>query len=477
MGGVAYPEVIRVFATSQDPDFDGPWQARTPSNSTGSAVVIGPGLLLTGAHVVANATFLQVQKPAQPDKAIARVKAVSHDCDLALLEVIEPADFLSDIEPAEVGPMPKLRDEVAVVGYPVGGEEISITEGVVSRIEVQRYSHSQRHLLAVTVDAAINAGNSGGPVFGDGRVVGIAFQKLTGVDNIGEMVPPPIIRAFLDGVKSGKYPEIPALGITTQNLENPLLRKQLGLADGQRGVVVLHIDHSGSSDGILEERDVITAIDGLPIANNGTVQYIGQHRTRYDVVLGNRYIGDTVKLDVIRKGRPKSLELELKKWTPLVPRSRYDMPPQYFVYGGLVFQTLTRDYLTTWDKWWNKAPKEFLNYYYLGFRTATQHEVVILTQVLADEINVGYSHLYNEAIATLNGRAPLDMVDFVAQLTTARGVVEITTTSGGMIMMDADEVRKATQRILTRYHIPRDRTAGLPGAQPTVVPPMRAALP
>ncbi|MDB4957330.1 MAG: peptidase and chymotrypsin/Hap [Myxococcales bacterium] len=477
MIGVAYPEVIRVFATSQDPDFDGPWQARTPSNSTGSAVVIGPGLLLTGAHVVANATFLQVQKPAQPDKAIARVRAVSHDCDLALLEVVDPPDFLDDIEPADVGPMPKLRDEVAVVGYPVGGEEISITEGVVSRIEVQRYSHSQRHLLAVTVDAAINAGNSGGPVFGDGRVVGIAFQKLTGVDNIGEMVPPPIIRAFLDGVKSGKHPEIPALGITTQNLENPLLRKQLGLADGQRGVVVLHIDHSGSSDGILQERDVITSIDALPIANNGTVQYIGQHRTRYDVVLGHRYVGDKVKLEVIRKGRAKLVEVELKKWTPLVPRSRYDMPPQYFVYGGLVFQTLTRDYLTTWDKWWNKAPKEFLNYYYLGFRTATQHEVVILTQVLADEINVGYSHLYNEAIATLNGRAPLDMIDFVSQLSSARGVVEITTTSGGMIMLDAEEVRKATQRILTRYHIPRDRTAGLPGAQPTIAPPLRAALP
>ena len=72
----------------------------------------------------------------------------------AVLEVVEPADFLDDIEPAEVGEMPRLRDAVEVVGYPVGGEEISITEGVVSRIEVQRYSHSQRHLLAVTVDAA-----------------------------------------------------------------------------------------------------------------------------------------------------------------------------------------------------------------------------------------------------------------------------------------------------------------------------------
>src|SRR5204863_3837544 len=129
------------------------------------------------------------------------------------------------------------------------------TEGVVSRIEVQRYSHSQRHLLAVTVDAAINAGNSGGPVFGDGKVVGIAFQKLTGVDNIGEMVPPPIIRAFLDGVDLGKQPEIPALGITTQNLENPLLRKRLGLHTNERGVVVLHVDYGGSAEGIPEPSD------------------------------------------------------------------------------------------------------------------------------------------------------------------------------------------------------------------------------
>ena len=427
-------------------------------------MVIGPSLLLTGAHVVANATFLQVQKPSQPDKAIAKVRAVSHDSDLALLQVIEPADFLSDIQPAELGPMPHLRDQVAVVGYPVGGEEISITEGVVSRIEVQRYSHSQRHLLAVTVDAAINAGNSGGPVFGNNKVVGIAFQKLTGVDNIGEMVPPPIIRAFLDGVDAGKRPEIPALGITTQNLENPLLRKQLGLGDHERGVAVLHVDYSGSADGILEPRDVITAIDGLAIANNGTVQHMGHTRTRYDVVLGHRYIGDRIELHIKRHGVARTVTLELKPWRPLVPRSRYDQAPAYFVYGGLVFQTLTRDYLTTWDKWWNKAPKKFLNYYYLGYRSAEQHEVIILTQILADEINVGYGHLYNEAVATLDGRVPRDMQDFVARLSAAHGVVEITTTSGGMIMLDAEEVRRATPRILTRYHIPRDRTPGLPGA-------------
>ncbi|MCA9675626.1 MAG: trypsin-like peptidase domain-containing protein [Kofleriaceae bacterium] len=459
---MAYPEVVRVFATTQDPDNDCPWQARTPSSSTGSGVVIGPGEILTGAHVVANATFLQVQKPAHPDKAIARVKAVSHDCDLALLEIVEPDGFLAGIEPAAIGELPHLSDEVAVIGYPVGGEEISITEGVVSRIEVQRYSHSQRHLLAVTVDAAINAGNSGGPVFGDGKVVGIAFQKLSGADNIGEMVPPPIIRAFLDGIPAGRRPEVPALGVVTQNLENPLLRHQLGLRGDDSGVMVVKVDQGSSADGHLEPRDVILAIDGHKIANNGTIQYLRRHRTRYDVALTGRYVGDKVPLRVARGDARRDVEVELAPWQPLVRRCRYDEAPSYCVYGGLVFQTLTRDFLTTWDKWWNKAPKEFLYHYYMGVRTAERHEVVILTQILADEINVGYAHLYNEAIEAIDGVMPRDLEDFVTRLTAARGIVEIQTSSGGVVMLDTEEVRKATPRILERYRIPKDRSAGLP---------------
>lgn len=461
---MAYPQVVRVFATTQDPDFDSPWQMRSPRSSTGSGVVIADGIL-TGAHVVANATFLQVQKLSSPDKAIARVRAVSHDSDLALLEIVEPSDFLSDIPPAEIGDMPRLRDEVAVVGYPVGGEEISITEGVVSRVEVQRYSHSQRHILAVTVDAAINAGNSGGPVFsigdGGGRVVGIAFQKMQGVDNIGEMVPPPVLRWFLSAAQSQRDLELPAIGVVTQNLENPLVRKQLGLRDNQRGVAVIEVDHGGSAEGVLRPRDVVTAIAGMPIANNGTVSYLTHFRTRFDVALVGHCVGDTVRLDIIRAGKAESVELNLRRYAPLVPRSRYDRPPSYFVYGGLVFQTLTRDFLSTWAKWWNKGPKEFLYHYYYGGRTAERHEVVILTQVLADELNLGFGHLYNESIVEVNGVMPRDLAHLASLLSAAEGVIELRTSTGGLIMFDSAEVRRRGPKILERYQVASDRSMDL----------------
>jgi S1-C subfamily serine protease len=83
------------------------------------------------------------------------------------------------------------REKVYVLGFPVGGNDLSITEGVVSRVEVQSYSHSHARALAVTVDAAINSGNSGGPVLSQltGGLVGVAFQGYAGssVENQGHM--------------------------------------------------------------------------------------------------------------------------------------------------------------------------------------------------------------------------------------------------------------------------------------------------
>ncbi|ACY19155.1 S1C family serine protease [Haliangium ochraceum] len=457
---MSYPQVVRVFATCQFADYDNPWQAHGPSRGTGSGVVIAGQRILTGAHVVAHATFLQVQKQSDPDKAVAHIVAICHDCDLALLAVDDPA-FFADLEPAAIGELPELRDKVAVVGFPVGGEEISVTEGVVSRIEVQRYSHSQRYILAATVDAAINEGNSGGPVFRKGRVSGIAFQKLTGADNIGEMVPAPVIRTFLDGVDKNKDPRIPGLGIAVQNLENPLLRQRLGLGEGQSGVLVVAVDHGCSAWGVLQPGDAMMAIDGLNIANNGTVRYFDRVRTRYDVVLGHYYVGDSMPVTVMRDGKVLELSLTLEPLRHLVPRTEYDRDPDYFVYGGLVFQTLTRELLRTWDKWFNKAPKEFLHAYYMGHRTAERQQLIVLTQVLSDEINIGYDRFYNESVMAVNGVMPRDMAEFVRMLDEATGVVEIRSSGPGVMLFDSEQVEAANARILARYHITRDRSLHL----------------
>ena len=455
-----YPQVVRIYATTQAADYDCPWQTRTPVNGTGSGVVIGKNRILTGAHVVANATFIQVQTISDTNKAIAHVKSISHDCDLAILEVESP-QFLEGIDPAQIGTLPDLRDNVTVVGFPVGGEEISVTEGVVSRLEVQRYEHSQRRALAITVDAAINAGNSGGPVFREGKVVGIAFQTLNHAENIGEVVPAPIIENFLERAESQSLHQLPGLGLITQNLENIQLRNFIGLKPTQSGVMVTNIEFGGSSWGLLQIRDVLLKIDGYEIANNGTIQYLGKYRTSFESILGTHQLGDTLPLVILRDGLEIEVSLTLMPRHDLVRRNQYDILPTFFIYGGLVFQPLSVDFLGTWDTWCEKAPSEFLHFYHSGIRTEETQEVVVLAQVLADQVNAGYEHLDHESITGVNGIRPKNLKHFVQLVEESKGDIELITSRSGIVVLNVEAVHQAHQRILTRYHIPTDRSVDL----------------
>ncbi|CAE7668445.1 DEGP3, partial [Symbiodinium sp. CCMP2456] len=191
--------VVKIFVTRQRPAMVVPWQTQQVESTSGSGTFImrrrglvnhlsglleepdpleppylhftdveqavedfEGDLVLTAAHVIADARDIRVQllasPGASPDKFVARVVAVAHDCDLALLEVVDSRCFegatpMPLMKPQEMLPM---QARVQVMGFPIGGDYLSITEGVLSRIEVVDYSHSRRSCLAMTVDAAIN---------------------------------------------------------------------------------------------------------------------------------------------------------------------------------------------------------------------------------------------------------------------------------------------------------------------------------
>ena len=99
--------------------------------------------------------------------------AIGTDCDVALLTV-EDEEFWRGVAPLELGAeLPELQDSVAVVGYPIGGDSLAISAGVVSRVQITHYTHGGISLLALQTDASVNSGNSGGPVL-NSRVRGAA---------------------------------------------------------------------------------------------------------------------------------------------------------------------------------------------------------------------------------------------------------------------------------------------------------------
>ena len=423
-------------------------------------------VVLTAAHVVANSTFIQIQLAGQPEKVTAHVTAVSHETDLATVEA--PASFFEGVEPLPLAPptsLPALRDKVAVLGFPIGGDDLSITEGVVSRIEVQNYSHSHARALAVTVDAAVNSGNSGGPVISEatGEIVGIAFQGYAGsdVENQGHLVPPPLIGRFLAAARAGRPTGLPSLGVYLQLLQSPALRARLGLKDGDTGVLVNWVEHDSCCDGVVRIGDVLTEVSGLRIANDGTCPLLGR-RLALAAVLHGSCFGDTVPLRIVRDGTPMSVSVTLKATSGLVPRGQYDVLPPYFLVGGLLFQPLSLEYLSTWADI-KDAPPHLLQLYYDGVRTAQRTEVVLLTQVLADEANVGFSGdmLGMDVVTHLGGAPVRDLRAFVAgvqaTLRSGEAYIEITTARGDLtsrVVLETAQVAAADARIAARYHVP-----------------------
>ena len=475
-----YKAVVKLLVTYLEPDWVNPWQTKTAQRSTGSGAVIkrdaegGGGLILTAAHVVANSTFIQVQLANSPDKVAARVVSVLHEVDLALVAVDEG---LEGVEPVPLprekdARLPKLREKVYVLGFPVGGNDLSITEGVVSRVEVQSYSHSHARALAVTVDAAINSGNSGGPVLSQqtGGLVGVAFQGYAGssVENQGHMVPAPVIARFLAGVDdAGRPPQLPSLGVHLQLLNSPSLRKYLKMKDSDTGVMVTHVEYGSSAEGLLSPGDVLLEVDGVKLANDGSAVFLGQ-RLAMVAILQARFIGDKVPVRLLRAGKEMRVEVTMKALRTLVPRGQYDVRPPFVIVGGLLFQPLSLEYLQSWGGDLKDAPTHLVELYYDGVSGPDRKEVVVLSQVLSDDCNVGFTFdsVGLDYVQTVNGEKVADMQAFVAALragvTSGDEFIRMEVGRSNIpqtVVLEVAKLKAADEMIQDRYQIPLRRSA------------------
>ena len=337
--GPVQKSLVRITATEVEPDYKAPWNAGSLQRGVGAGFVISGNRILTNAHVVSNSRYLTVEREGDPNKYPATVQFVAHDCDLALITVSAP-DFFKKMVPLKFGGIPALESTVSAYGYPIGGERMSVTTGIVSRVDFQLYTHSSvdQH-LAVQISAQINPGNSGGPVMQNGKVVGVAFQGYSGdvAQGVAYMIPTPVINRFLKDISNGRYDKYVDLGITFSKLQNPAQRKFLGLKEDDRGVLVDTVVAAGPSSEILRTGDVLLAIDDHPIASDSNVELEGEHADFQEVV-ERKFNGDTVKFDVWRDKQPITVTIKLyTPWPYLIQGHSYDVRPRYLLYGGLLF--------------------------------------------------------------------------------------------------------------------------------------------
>lgn len=462
--GEVRKSVVRINNTSQEPNYRIPWLPGAQGGGSGTGWLVSKDRLMTNAHVVSNSKFLTVEKEGDPRKYIAHVEHIAHDCDLALLKVDDPG-FFKGTKPLPVGGIPELESNVTVFGYPIGGDRMSVTQGVVSRVDFRTYTHSvvDSH-LTIQIDAAINPGNSGGPVLQGGYVVGVAFQGYSGdvAQNVGYMIPTPVIQHFLDDVKDGRYDRYVDLSIGTFPLLNPAQRKALGLQDDDRGVMVSSVMAAGVSNGSLKVGDVIMSIDGKPVTSDGMVEIDGE-RVQMAEVAERRFVGDSIDLEIIRDKQPTKVTLKFDRAFPFgMQANQYEEQPQYVLFGGLLFQPLNRN-LSNAYQFRNPRVDYYFDYFLTREIYEKHPEVVVLSSILNDPLNTYLGEFREGIVETVNDTKIKTLKDLAAEFGKPAEFYVIKFIGGGRpLVLARSAVDAARARIKTRYNVTEEQYLGEP---------------
>jgi S1-C subfamily serine protease len=448
--------VVKVFSTMRYPDPFKPWSKQAPNEVTGSGVVIEGRRILTNAHVVLYASQVQVQASAAGDKVHATVVAVAPGIDLAVLQLDDPTFFDTHPAVARASKLPHIKDAVLAYGFPTGGNSLSITKGIVSRIEFVSYNYPVSG-LRIQVDAAINPGNSGGPAIAGDKMIGLAFSKLSGdAQNIGYIIPNEEVELFLKDIADGRYDGKPAMYDDLQTLENPALRDYLKLDKSVEGMVVHRPAHSDAAYP-LKEWDVVSRIGNVPIDNQGMVKIDKDLRVSFGYLIQQVASNGKLPLTVVRGGKTLAVQLPVSAEHPTLVTDLRGTYPSYFIYGPLVFSPATWQLVSSLEN--NAGLMRMLGLVKSPLVTHALDEpdgdlqelVVVSSPFFPHRIANGYSNPAGSVVYAVNGTRIKSLVHLVAVLRDLKDsfvTIEFDQKGGEALVFSRQAIMSATDDIL-----------------------------
>ncbi|RJG24171.1 S1C family serine protease [Massilia cavernae] len=444
--------VVKVFSTLRRPDLFKPWTKAAPNDVTGSGVVIEGKRILTNAHVVGYASRVQIQASQSGDKYNASVVAIGRGIDLAVLKLDDESFFDTHAPVERASVLPDVREPVFAYGYPTGGNSLSITKGIVSRIEFVNYSPYTSG-LRIQIDAAINPGNSGGPAISEDKMIGLAFATATNAQNMGYIIPSEEIEIFLRDVADGRYDGKPSMLDFVQTMENPVLRRYLKADKSVEGAVV-HRPHSGSP---LKEWDIVTRIGDWPIDNQAMVKLGTNLRVRFQYRVQQLAKDGKVPLTIIRDGKQMQVQLPVNGERKMLIQDLEGAYPSYFIYGPLVFARATSEFVNVLGS--NAAGVNALAFIGNPLITrrgdepdaAREELVVVSSPFFPHQISTGYNNRFASVILSVN-KVPVrslgHLVQVLRDLKDELVVIHFDQRAGETIVLPRKEMLEATETVL-----------------------------
>ena len=412
----ASKSLLRVNSTNQVYEFFQPWIKKPPFSRRGIGALIDGDRILVTAELVANSTFIELEKPATAEKSTATVERVDYDCNLAVLRPGDPA-FLQGMQPLALNGPLQVGEEATILQLEPNGD-IAKTLGRITSISVAAYPSESGSLLLFKLGAPLQQrdGSFTLPVIRDGRLIGMVM-RYDARNQSADIVPTAVIRHFLAELDSPTYQGFARLGLAFAPLRDPQLRRYIGLKE-PGGVYVSDITPRGSADAAgIKKGDAILAVDELPLDQDGNYEDPDYGRILFSHLTNTiKHPGAVVRFKILRDGKtleiPVTMQVANRDHAISEPHLS-DTAPKYVVLGGIVFIELSRPYLKEWgSKWTSTAPQRLV--YYDAFQNELPPDrgrIIILSQVLPTPDTIGYEDLENIVVTKVNGRPIKSLAD------------------------------------------------------------------
>ena len=456
------PPVVRVNVSSQSYNFSQPWRKNPPAIRQGLGVVLLDGRILVTAELVANHTYVELEKPETALKAAAKVEVVDYDANLALLAA-PAADFLQSVTGARLDDTVAVGDRVDILQLEPNGTPVR-TAATITPIEVGPYPVDENAFLVFKLSAPLQSRENSFtvPVFKDDRLVGLVMRYDPRTQT-ADVVPAPVINHFLTAAGRQPYSGFPRAGLTFSDTRDPQLRRFAKLPNGTGGAYITKVLPGSPAEAAgLKTGDVLLRVDGKTIDQDGNYE-----DPRFGKISLAHYVstvlqaGQTIPVVVWRDGA----EVELQG--TLAPRDRsrmvsqpyiFDAPPKFVIVGGVVFSELSRQFLREWGpNWPREAPLRLV--YLDRFQNelpADRGKVVFVSAVLPGPNTLGYENMSYEVVEEVNGKPIKSLADLASAIDSPTDKFHRIKLAEdpGLLVLDVEGSKTEEERIKRDYRLP-----------------------
>ncbi|MBN2271939.1 MAG: hypothetical protein JXN61_15095 [Sedimentisphaerales bacterium] len=393
-----------------------PWRRKDLTQNHAHACAVGEYQVLTTAWNVADLAYVKALRLGQNEFIPAKIKLVDYESNLCLIE-LDPNSMTEPLKPL-----------VFSEDYPKGAEvdfywlssdnRIYNGRAYLDRASVLQTNASYEKRLHYVV-ANTSRNTSTGQVYCIGsKAIGIAYWANDNKE--AGLISGKVINAFLAAAAKKDYKGFGAVGFAVSELLDPAMRAFLKMPESLKdGVYVRDVYTLGTGSDVLEQGDVILAIDGYALDSYGRFRHEKYEQLDFEHLITCKSVGDKVVFAVWRDGKKQQINADIKNFRAdemLIPYHEYDRQPEYVITAGFILQKLTREYLTRWgDDWSGKVSPHLYHYYRdLAFKpTPDRSDIVILSYVLPSPVNLGYKDLGQIVVSKFNGMTIRSIADIL----------------------------------------------------------------